>query len=63
MAQQEQDLLDLLKFELKFLENGGYGRSPHTPWRRQLAFEDSPTCPNFRDSARPGPIRAASVCC
>ena len=63
MGQQEQDLLDLLKFELKFLENGGYRRSPHTPWRRQLAFEDSPTCPNFRDSARPGPIRAASVCC
>jgi len=52
MAQQEQGLLDLLKFELKFLEDGGYGSSPHTPWRRQLAFEDSPTCPNFRDSAR-----------
>ena len=55
MTQEEQELLDLLKFELKFLEDGGYGRSPHTPWRRQLAFEDSPTCPNFCDSARPHP--------
>ena len=55
MAQDEHDLLDLLKFELKFLEDGGYGRSPHTPWRPQLAFEDSPTCPNFRDPARPHP--------
>ncbi len=55
MAQDEHELLDLLKFELKFLEDGGYGRSPHTPWRPQLAFEDSPTCPNFRDPARPHP--------
>jgi hypothetical protein len=49
MAKDERDLLDLLKFELKFLEDGGYGRSPHTPWRRPLAFEDSLTCPNFGD--------------
>lgn len=55
MAQDEHDLLDLLKFELKFLEDGGYGRSPRTPWRRQLAFEDSLTCPNFGDPARPHP--------
>ena len=55
MAQRPNELLDLLKFELKFLEDGGYGRSPHTPWRRQLAFEDSLTCPNFGDSARPHP--------
>ena len=46
MAQDERDLLDVLKFELKFLVDGGYGRSPHTPRRRQVAFEDSPTCPN-----------------
>ena len=55
MAQDERDLLDLLKFELKFLEDGGYGRSPHAPWRRQIAFEDSPTCPNFGDPTRPHP--------
>jgi hypothetical protein len=55
MAHDQNELLDLLKFELKFLEDGGYGRSPHTPWRRQLAFEDSLTCPNFGDPARPHP--------
>jgi hypothetical protein len=53
MAQDERELLDVLKFELKFLEDGGYGRSPHTPRRRQVAFEDSPTCPNFGDPTRP----------
>ena len=52
MTQGEHDLLDLLKFELKFLEDGGYGRSPHTPWHRQTVFEDSPTCPNFGDPTR-----------
>ena len=53
MAQDERDLLDVLRFELKFLEDGGYGRSPHTPRRRQVAFEDSPTCPNFGDPSNP----------
>ena len=51
MAKDDRDLLDLLKFELKFLEDGGYGRSPHKPWRRPLVFEDSLTCPNFGDPA------------
>jgi hypothetical protein len=55
MARDERDLLDVLKFELNFLEDGGYGRSPHTPWRRQTVFEDSPTCPNFGDPTRPHP--------
>ena len=55
MARDERDFLDLLKFELKFLEDGGYGRSPHTPWRRQTVFEDSPTCLNFSDPTRPHP--------
>jgi hypothetical protein len=55
MAKDERDLLDLLKFELKFLEDGGYGRSPHTPWRRPVVFEDSLTCPNFGDPAHPHP--------
>lgn len=55
MAHDERELLDLLKFELKFLEDGGYGRSPHTPWRRQTVFEDSATCPNFSDPTRPHP--------
>jgi hypothetical protein len=55
MAQDEQDRLDLLEFELKFLEDGGYGRSPHSPRRPRLAFEDSPSCLNFADPERPHP--------
>lgn len=53
MAEDDRDILDLLKFELRFLEDGGYGRSPKAPWRAPAVFEDSPTCPNFCDPARP----------
>lgn len=53
MAQSEQEILEYLKFQLKFLEDGGYGRSPHTPWRPQYIFEDSPSCLNFDDAAKP----------
>ena len=59
MAQDERDLLEMLKFELKFVADGGYGRSPHAPWRRPFIFEDSPTCLNFRDPGRP---HACSQC-
>ena len=31
MQKDERDLLEVLKFELEFLEQGGYGRSPRTP--------------------------------
>jgi hypothetical protein len=50
-----EDVLDILRFELKFIEDGGYGRSPHTPWRAPLTFEDSPTCLNFADVSRSHP--------
>ena len=46
MQRDERDLLEVLKFELKFLEDGGYGRLPSARWRPQLIFEDSPTCAN-----------------
>ena len=55
MAQSEPDLLELLKFELKFLEDGGYGRSPHAPRRAPQVFEDSPSCLNFADPDKPHP--------
>jgi len=51
----DRDVLDVLRFELSFLEDGGYGRSPHSPWRAPAIFEDSPACPNFCDPARPHP--------
>ena len=55
MAQDARDILEVLRFELGFLEDGGYGRSPHAPWRAPAIFEDSPICPNFCDPARPHP--------
>jgi hypothetical protein len=58
MTQDDRDILEVLKFELSFLEDGGYGRSPHAPWRAPAIFEDSPICPNFCDPARPHPCES-----
>ena len=46
-------VLDLLKKELEFVSGGGYKRSPHGPFRAAYLFEDSPSCPNHSDRARP----------
>ncbi len=54
MQKDERDLLEVLKFEFKFLEDGGYGRSPNARWRARLIFEDSPACMNF-NSQEQGP--------
>jgi hypothetical protein len=55
MRRDERDLLDVLKFELNFIEKGGYGRSPREPWRPQFVFEDSPTCMNYDSKQDPTP--------
>src|SRR2546426_6065234 len=55
MPKDDRDLLEVLKFELQFLERGGYGRSPRTPWRPQFIFEDSPTCMNYHSPDQPQP--------
>jgi hypothetical protein len=55
MAQDKRDVLEVLRFELGFLEDGGYGRSPRTPWRPPAIFEDSPICPNFSHAGRSHP--------
>ena len=47
MAKDERDLLELLKAELAFIEQGGYGRSVRTPWLPKSAFQDSLTCINY----------------
>jgi hypothetical protein len=58
MAQDERDILEVLRFELSFLQDGGYGRSPQASWRASAVFEDSPSCPNFCDPARPHPCES-----
>lgn len=52
MTTDDRSTIDVLKFELDFLENGGYGRSVRTPWKSTAIFQDSPTCLNFSDPNR-----------
>jgi len=52
MPKDNRDILEVLKFELEFLEQGGYGRLPREAWRSRLIFEDSPTCMNFNTRDR-----------
>jgi hypothetical protein len=59
MCDDKRDVLEVLKFELDFLEQGGYGRSVRTPWKPTSVFQDSPSCLNFNDPARP---HACSEC-
>lgn len=55
MAKDNRDPLEVLKFELEFLEAGGYGRSPRTPRNPTLVFEDSLSCMNYhnKDNRQP----------
>jgi hypothetical protein len=46
----DRDLLEVLKFELNFLEQGGYGRSVRTPWKATSLFQDSLTCLNYGET-------------
>ena len=55
MRRDDAEILKMFQFELRFLEDGGYGRSPRTPRRASYVFEDSPTCLNFDDASRPHP--------
>lgn len=55
MAEDKRDILEVLKSELEFLEQGGYGRSVRTPWLAPSIFQDSPSCLNFNDPSRPEP--------
>jgi len=55
MATDKRDVLEVLKFELQFLEQGGYGRSVRTPWKPTSIFQDSLSCINFGDPERAHP--------
>jgi hypothetical protein len=55
MSKDTRDILEVLRFELNFLEQGGYGRSVRTPWKPTSIFQDSLSCINFNDPERPHP--------
>ena len=59
MAQDDRDILEVLKFELAFLEQGGYGRSVRTPWKPTSIFQDSLSCLNFGE---PEKVHPCSEC-
>ena len=52
MAKDDRDIIEVLKSELQFVEQGGYGRLPRESWRPRFIFEDSPTCMNFNSTDR-----------
>ncbi len=47
MNGRQQEVLDALKFELTFLERGGYEPSVREPRTALSIFQDSPSCPNY----------------
>jgi hypothetical protein len=47
VAKDDRDILELLKEELAFIEQGGYGRSVRTPWLPKSTFQQSMTCINY----------------
>jgi hypothetical protein len=55
MVKDNRDILELLKEELAFIEQGGYGRSGRTPWLPKSAFKDSLTCLNYGYLDHPHP--------
>lgn len=61
MAKDDRDILGILKDELEFIEQGGYGRSVRTPWKPTSALQDSLTCINFGDPLRTHPCDECSL--
>jgi hypothetical protein len=57
----DRELLPLLKFELSFLRDGGYGRPVRTPWQPTIPFRDSPVCLNFSLPDRPYPCHVCHL--
>ncbi len=56
-----RDALEALEFELNFLEQGGYGRSVHSPQLSKDIFLESPTCLNFGDRSRTFPCERCAL--
>ena len=61
MSEEKRELLEKLKFELAFVEDGGYGRSVRKPHESTSLFQDSLTCLNFGDPSRTHPCAGCSL--
>jgi len=61
MANDERDILELLKQELSFIEKGGYGRSVRAPWLPKSIFQDSLSCLNYGYPYRAHPCAECSL--
>jgi hypothetical protein len=55
MAHDAKELLHELKFELRFLESGGYDPSVRESRKELTVFRDSPSCLNFAAEKREHP--------
>lgn len=55
MAKNERAMLQLLKDELTFLEQGSSKRSVRTTWIPESGPQDSNTCVNYYEPARTSP--------
>lgn len=55
MTGHQQEIVDALKFELTFLDRGGYERSVREPRKALSIFEDSPSCPNYASPTKTHP--------
>lgn len=54
MSEDTRDILEVLRYELKFLENGGY-RAQKNPLVPVSHFQDSLSCINYGLPRRPNP--------
>jgi len=61
MERNPRELLQMLKFELNFLENGGYERSVREPRKELSVFQDSPSCLNYALPARKHPCTECAL--
>ncbi len=52
MSEDKRDVLDVLRYELNFVEQGGYGNWYSTPWGPASIFQDSQSCLNHGDPTR-----------
>lgn len=53
MSEDMRDVLEVLRCELNFLEQGGYGNWYSLPSASVSIFQDSPACPNYGNPLRP----------